>query len=726
MKQAPVFLRKKYAGAPAGTGMTLLCGVLVFLFSFLLRPTLASGGSEVSGLLQEKIGYTVQALGRYDQQRQSRLQEQWALAVRQLGNLSYGRDARLQEELGHAISRTDHAILKEQASLKKAVIEAVEELQRFHRERSARRQEQLGLAVLWAARRFEPGGDAFRAAFQKKANHLKIIDERIGRRLEDRLQGLLARQAEFPKIIPLLYQEAIQSAHRSHRMLEESQIAWTNRVLQEVRKQLNWQRQSQDYVQLARVVQENLLAHYKETKGEGYGFLAFLGLMLGTVWIASISRKDLVGSIAFAPAEAASFAKSSIPHLWGKEVFTRSQLTPLFSWPKEVLFGNNVSHEIGRYAAKNMKRRAMMITDKGIRQNGLLDPLEFSFSQAGVEYRVFDQVQREVPDTVIAELLDQCRRERIDLLVAVGGGSVIDTTKAVGILLTNGGKIQDYEGVDKVRLPIPSFYVVPTTSGCGSEASQFCVVLDTLQKKKIEIFSRCIIPQMIFIDPMLTLTMPAELTASSGIDALANAIEAYFSTWASPLTDALSLHAIRLISGSLRSAVVDRMNLEAREQMAMAAFEAGLAFTNAHAGAVHALGHSIAGLLNVPQRLGDAILLPHVMRHNMNTNLDRMVDVAFAMGEKVEALSKPEAAEKAIVAVQCLMVDIGLPTTLDKVGVMKEKISELSQLALQDAFLKTNPCILTQRDIESIYERAFQEYSEAVHTCSGHQRVMFN
>ncbi len=295
MKQTPVILRKIYAGAPADTGMILLCGVLLLLFSLLLRPTQASGGSEVSGLIQEKIGYTVQALGRYDQQRQSRLQEQWALAVRQLGNLDYSRDARLQEELGHAISRTAQAILKEQASLKKAVIEAVEELQKFHQDKSARRQEQLGLAVLWVARRSPGGGDAFLAAFQKKANHLKIIDERIRHRLEVRLQGLLARQAEFPKIIPLLYQEAIQSAHRSHRMSEQSQITETNQVVQGLREQMGWQRQSQDYVQLAGAVQENLLAHYRETKAEGYGFLSLLGLILGMIWIASISRKDQAG-----------------------------------------------------------------------------------------------------------------------------------------------------------------------------------------------------------------------------------------------------------------------------------------------------------------------------------------------------------------------------------------------------------------------------------------------
>jgi alcohol dehydrogenase len=383
----------------------------------------------------------------------------------------------------------------------------------------------------------------------------------------------------------------------------------------------------------------------------------------------------------------------------------------VFSWPKEVVFGFNIAGEIGRHASKNKVRHAMILTDEGINRSGLLDRLKSSFSQVGISFEVYDRVKQEVPDRVIADVFGKCRKTKTDLLVGVGGGSVIDTAKAVGILLAHGGRIQDYEGTDTIPGPIVPFYVVPTTSGCGSEASQFCVFLDTSRKKKIEIISRRVIPQMIFIDPLMTITMSSELTASSGVDALANCIEAYFSTWASPLTDALALHAIRLISGSLRTAVANGNDLEARKNLALAAFEAGLAFSNAHPGAVHALGHPISGLFNVPQRLGDAILLPHVMRYNMNANMNRMVDVAVSMGEQVQGLSKREAAEKAVTAVQLLMVDIGLPTTLDKVGVQRDAISKMSEQAMQDVFLKTNPRTLSPRDIEHIYESAFEEYA---------------
>ncbi len=406
-----------------------------------------------------------------------------------------------------------------------------------------------------------------------------------------------------------------------------------------------------------------------------------------------------------------------------------SQSITVFSWPKEVVFGCNIAGEVGRHASKNNIRQAMILTDEGISQNGLLEQLKSSFSQVEIQCQVYDQVKREVPDTVIAEAFNECKQAKTDLIVAVGGGSVIDTAKAVGILLANGGKIQDYEGADTVPRPILPLYVVPTTAGCGSEASQFCVVLDTKRKKKIEIISRRIIPQMIFIDPLITLTMPAELTASCGMDALANCIEAYFSTWASPLTDALALHAIRLISGSLRTAVANGKDVEARQNMMLAAFEAGLAFTNAHPGAVHALGHPITGRFNVPQRLSNAILLPHVMRYNMNANMNRMVDVSITLGEQIGGLSKREAAEKAITAVQLLMVDIGLPTTLDKVGVEKKAISELIEQAMEDLFLKTNPRILNARDIQRIYESAFEEYAwpaYASFTGTGQRREMLH
>jgi alcohol dehydrogenase len=317
-----------------------------------------------------------------------------------------------------------------------------------------------------------------------------------------------------------------------------------------------------------------------------------------------------------------------------------------------------------------------------------------------------------VPHTAVAEIAARCRQARTELLVAVGGGSVIDAAKAVGILLTNGGAIQDYEGIDRVNRAITLLYVVPTTAGNGSDTSQFCIVLDAARKKKIEIFSRKLLPERIFIDPIMTRSMPPDLTASSGMEALGNAIEAYCSTWASPLTDSLALDAIRLISENLRAAVANGHHMEARTNMALAAFEAGLAFTNAQSGAVHALGHSLSGRFDIPERIGDAILLPHVMKANLNADMHRMARVAETMGEPVAGLSVRAAAQQAIEAVKQLLVDVGLPTSLETVGADKNAISAMSEQAFQDTFMRTNPRALKREDIEAIFEEAFVEYSD--------------
>ncbi len=299
MMQTPIIPRKIYAGSLAAVGIFLLYAAVVLLSSFLLRPAMTSGDSKASSLLQENIGYRIQVVDRYDQERQARLQEQWARVVQQVGRFEHGRKGRLQEALGRAIAQTSQKILMEQIRLRNAVIEAAQEVQKFQREKSARRQEQLGTAILEAARRAPEGGGTFQAVFQKKANLLKKITERTGRHLEAHLQALLTRQAEFPSTIPFLYQEAIQSTRRSARMLDESQAAWMSRVLNELRDQLVWRRQPEDYMRLAAVAGEVLPGLPQESESEGYGFYALAGLILAMLWVASITRGDNLGSKTF-------------------------------------------------------------------------------------------------------------------------------------------------------------------------------------------------------------------------------------------------------------------------------------------------------------------------------------------------------------------------------------------------------------------------------------------
>jgi len=695
-------------GVVRGAGFVLAAtGIGALLTLALLTAVARADLPATNGLFQEQIGGRIQALGRYDQDRASRLHQRWAQLIGLSQTFDEGRTSRLQEDLGQAIVEASQTIVADRAALDTAIADTMAARRRL--QNGSWLQERLGALIIQTAQRFPQGDVRFDQHLHAKTAALRHIEQRALQRLDSRLGTLASQHAQISSAVERRYREAVESARRSARMRDASHDTWISRLLDEVQASLAVPRQPEDYLRLAATVRAVNRGQWGVGGFWEYGAASLLGLIFAAVWVGAATRQDFLTS----PSRAsAATVKTPLPYQWRNEVIAMSQTTTVFSWPKEVLFGSHVSQEIGRSAGKDQAEHAMILTDQGISQKGFVEPIAASLSQAGVICDVFDQVTREVPHTLVADVAGRCKQAGIDLLVAVGGGSVIDTAKAVGILLTNGGAIQDYEGVDRVAQPIPLLYVVPTTAGCGSEASQFCIVLDTKKKQKVEIFSRKLIPDKIFIDPVLTRSMPPELTASSGMDALANCIEAYFSTWASPLTDALALHATRLIADSLRAAVANGHHLEARQNMALAAFEAGLAFTNAQSGAVHALGHSISGMFDVPQRMGDAILLPHVMRANMNADMARMAKIAEAMGEPVAGLSARDAAGRAIDAVKCLLVDIGLPTTLDKVGVDKKAISMLSEHALQDTFLRTNPRMLHREDIEEIYENAFVEYAE--------------
>ncbi len=690
------------------TGFALAAtGIGALLALVLPTPVVLADLPATPGLVQEQIGGRIQGLGRYDQERVARLHQQWVQIVRLSQKFDEGRSGRLQEEIGQTILQANRTIAAERAAIDSALADTLAARRRIRN--GSWFQERLGALILQTAQRFPEDTASFTPHLQAKTTALLRIEQRALQRLDSQLGSLVSQAAQFPNVVESRYREAAESGRRSAVLRDGSYDAWNSRLLAEIQGGLAVFRQPEDYLQLAATVRAVNRAQWGIGGFWEYGAASLFGIILAAVWVGFATRQDFLTS---ASRVSAATVKTPLPYQWRNEVVAMSQTTTVFSWPKEVVFGSHVSQEVGRSAGKDQAEHAMILTDQGISQKGVVEPITASLAQAGVNYDVFDQVTREVPHTLVADVADRCKQAGINLLVAVGGGSVIDTAKAVGILLTNGGAIQNYEGVDRVAQPIPLLYVVPTTAGCGSEASQFCIVLDTKGKRKVEIFSRKLIPDKIFIDPALTRSMPPELTASSGMDALANCIEAYFSTWASPLTDALALHATRLIADSLRAAVANGHNIEARQNMALAAFEAGLAFTNAQSGAVHALGHSISGLFDVPQRMGDAILLPHVMRANMNADMVRMAKIAEAMGEPVGGLSARDAAGRAIDAVKCLLVDIGLPTTLDKVGVDKKAISTLTEHALQDTFLRTNPRMLHREDIEEIYENAFVEYAE--------------
>ncbi len=664
-----------------------------------------------TGGFQELVGGRIQALGRFDLQRHRALDERRKNVVRRLGELHEGRNARLQEFLGQSIASTGVVLARERAILETALAES------RATQRSVRSggwfQERVGSAIVQTAALVHPDDPRFADQLRARLKVLSAMEPRVASRADVQVAALTARWAQFPRDALARLGEAVQDAHRTARLYEASYGAWITRPLGEIQAGFAFSRSVEDYVRQADAVTASLQPLWGVGGFWEFGAASLIGIFAAMAWVGATAPREFP-RIGARPAQAGVGVPWRYqPHQWKSEV-PMTQSTTLFSWPREVMFGSDCSREIGRHAARDHIKRATILTDSGVAEKGLVDPVKASLLDAGLMCDVIDDVSREVPLNFVSDIAGRCKHAGTELLVAVGGGSVIDTAKAVGILLANGGSIQDYEGVDRVSRPIMPLYVVPTTSGCGSEASQFCIVLDTKRKRKIEIYSRKLLPERIFIDPMMTRSMPPDLTASSGMEALSNAIEAYFSTWASPLTDTLALAAMRLISENLRAAVANGQNLEARQHLSLAAFQAGLAFTNAQSGAVHALGHSLSGMFDIPQRISDAILLPHVMKANVNADMRRMATVAEVLGEPVSGLSLRAAAQRAIDAVKLLLMDVGLPTSLDKVGADKTAISTLSEQALQDTFLRTNPRTLNMEDIEAIYADAFVEYDEAV------------
>ncbi|WP_369822095.1 iron-containing alcohol dehydrogenase [Saccharomonospora sp. CUA-673] len=293
-----------------------------------------------------------------------------------------------------------------------------------------------------------------------------------------------------------------------------------------------------------------------------------------------------------------------------------------------------------------------------------------------------------------------------DVILAVGGGSCIDAAKGVAILASNGGTILDYAGVDKVIHPIPPLVMAPSTSGTGADVSQFAVVTDTERHTKITIISRTLVPDISVIDPRLLTTMPEELNAATGLDALTHAIEAYVSRAHNRLTDHHALHAARLITGNLRDTTLEPRRATPRIGMAQGALEAGMAFTNAILGITHAMSHQVGGLLDAPHGVLNGVLLPHAIRFNAADDPDRYVPLAAAVGIGVEGRPADEVADELALFIRTLADDVGVPKGLSDLGVKEGDLPTLARTTLDDACLATNPREVDAADVYALFRQA--------------------
>jgi alcohol dehydrogenase class IV len=382
--------------------------------------------------------------------------------------------------------------------------------------------------------------------------------------------------------------------------------------------------------------------------------------------------------------------------------------TKQFRAPSVISTGLGAAKEVGTHA-KQLGKKALIVTDTNLMKIGLLAEIKASLDTAGVSYSVYDKVVMEPVVEYVDDGLRAFKDSDADIVVSVGGGSPIDTGKAIATLSRNPGTISDYMGANKIAKPSAPLIAVPTTAGTGSEVTPFTIITNTQTDVKMLISSQYLIPTVAVVDPLMTLKMPRGITAATGLDALTHAIEAYVSIKAQPLTDTFALQAIRLISGNLRRAWSHPDDIEARSSVLMGALQAGLAFANSSVALVHGMARPIGAYFHVAHGISNAVLLPTVIEYSVAGNPGRYADIAEAMGEKTEGLSKRDSSQRTVEAVKRLNADLQIPS-LSGLGIDVAKFeSVVSKMAL-DAIASgspgNNPRKATPEEIIVLYRKA--------------------
>lgn len=363
-----------------------------------------------------------------------------------------------------------------------------------------------------------------------------------------------------------------------------------------------------------------------------------------------------------------------------------------------------VSEEVRRVGAS----RPLLVTDKGVYSAGLADQVLALLSESNLKTGLFDLVEAEPSFENVDLCLGTMREGGHDVVIGLGGGSSMDVAKAVAMLAVNGGNLRDYVGVDKVPRPSVPIIQIPTTSGTGAEVTWNAIFTDKQDRLKKAVVSPHLLASCAIVDPALTTSVPPQVTAATGIDALTHAIESFVAMRATSHTDLYALESVRLIAANLRTAYCNGSDMKARHGMATGSLFAGISLANAGVGAVHALAYPLGGQFGIPHGLANALMLPHVMEVNCTASLNRFAAIAGAMGEMVSGLAARQAALKAVEAVRCLNADVGIPARLRDVEIPRDALPELATAAASiSRLLDNNPRRLDRDTILRIYEAAW-------------------
>jgi alcohol dehydrogenase len=375
--------------------------------------------------------------------------------------------------------------------------------------------------------------------------------------------------------------------------------------------------------------------------------------------------------------------------------------------PTKVYVGVGAHRKLEDVLKQLKCERVFIMVDAALLSSPLYQEVQSCLQKLAVSTSVFSDIEPDPSARTVEKAFAACREHQAQAILAVGGGSTMDAAKAVGILATNGGRIHDYEGIEKFSVaPLPRI-AIPTTAGTGSEVSGSCVITDTDRQLKMSIRHAALNPADIAIlDPLAVSTVPAHVAAHSGIDAFVHAFESYISLGANPFTDALNLHAIRLLAGNIRQFVANRGNTDAALAMLSGSALAGMAFGITGLGNVHCMARFVGAKYHVSHGLSNALCLPVVAQFNLSANPRKYAQVAAAMGRHVEGLSELDAAAEAVTAIRSLCQDLSIPSGLSSVGAQAQDIEEMARMCVDANYNRCNPRHTTYGDFVGLFEKA--------------------
>jgi alcohol dehydrogenase len=367
----------------------------------------------------------------------------------------------------------------------------------------------------------------------------------------------------------------------------------------------------------------------------------------------------------------------------------------------EFVFGSGARFLLGRYLKNFGAKKVFLVTDPGIVSSGWLDEIIGALESEDYEYEIYSNIKSNPRTEEVMEGARVYESKRCDVIVALGGGSPMDCAKGIGIVTSNKKHINEFEGVDKVSMPSPPLICIPTTAGSSADVSQFAIISDRVRKVKMAIISKKLVPDVALIDPVTTRTLNRYMTVCTAFDILSHAMEAYVSNASSPITDIHSIEAINLFSSNIIPCINDLDNIQFRGNLMLASLHAGLAFSNASLGLVHAMAHSLGGLKDLPHGECNALLLEHVVDSNFSSEPERYLKIAKTLG-----FNDSNDKYGLINGIVNLKIETGVNRTLKEIGVEEKDIPELAQRAMQDPCIATNPVIPKKIDVEEIFKNA--------------------